>query len=79
MSVHRVEQFQRRTAREVAAGLYTSARREHAALGMLPTGTANDQGRSFGLHADEAALERNVDVIRAAHETRLDVGELLFA
>jgi diacylglycerol kinase family enzyme len=62
------------TFREVAAGLYTSARREDVALGMLPTGTANDQGRSFGLHADEAALERNVDVIRAAHETRLDVG-----
>jgi hypothetical protein len=62
------------TFREVAAGLYTSARREDVALGMLPTGTANDQGRSFGLHADEDALEQNIDVIRAAHETRLDVG-----
>jgi diacylglycerol kinase family enzyme len=62
------------TFREVAAGLYTSQRREEVALGMLPTGTANDQGRSFGLHADESALARNVDVIRAAHETRLDVG-----
>ena len=62
------------TFREVAAGLYTSQRREQVALGMLPTGTANDQGKSFGLQADEAALTRNVDVIRAAHETRLDVG-----
>lgn len=64
------------TFREVAAGLYTSARREDVALGMLPTGTANDQGRSFGLQADAdaGALERNVSVIRAAHETRLDVG-----
>jgi diacylglycerol kinase family enzyme len=62
------------TFREVAAGLYTSQRREDIALGMLPTGTANDQGRSFGLQADESALARNVDVIRAAHETRLDVG-----
>ena len=62
------------TFREVAAGLYTSQRREDVALGMLPTGTANDQGRSFGLEADERALSRNVDVIRAAHETRLDVG-----
>ncbi len=62
------------TFREVAAGLYTSQRREDVALGMLPTGTANDQGKSFGLQADEAALARNVDVIRAAHETRLDVG-----
>lgn len=62
------------TFREVAAGLYTSARREEVALGMLPTGTANDQGKSFGLQADESALARNVEVIRAAHETRLDVG-----
>ena len=62
------------TFREVAAGLYTSKRRDDIALGMLPTGTANDQGRSFGLQADPGALERNIDVIRAAHETRLDVG-----
>lgn len=62
------------TFREVAAGLYTSQRREEVTLGMLPTGTANDQGKSFGLQADESALPRNVDVISAAHETRLDVG-----
>jgi diacylglycerol kinase family enzyme len=62
------------TFREVAAGLYTSRRREEVALGMLPTGTANDQGKSFGLDADQNALERNVEVIRAGHETRLDVG-----
>ena len=62
------------TFREVAAGLYTSKRREEVTLGMLPTGTANDQGKSFGLQADESALARNVDVINAAHETRLDVG-----
>jgi diacylglycerol kinase family enzyme len=62
------------TFREVAAGLFTSARREHVALGMLPAGTANDQGRSFGLLGDKGALERNVSVLRAAHETRLDVG-----
>lgn len=62
------------TFREVAAGLYTSARRDDVALGMLPTGTANDQGKSFGLQADEGALARNVSVIRAGHETRLDVG-----
>lgn len=62
------------TFREVAAGLYTSARREEVALGMMPTGTANDQGRSFGLDADEGSLERNVAVIQSGHETRLDVG-----
>lgn len=62
------------TFREVAAGLFTSAARERVALGMLPTGTANDQGKSFGLEATPAALERNTDVIREGHETRLDVG-----
>lgn len=62
------------TFREVAAGLYTSTRREEVALGMLPAGTANDQGRSFGLTSDKGDLERNVSVIRTGHETRLDVG-----
>ena len=62
------------TFREVAAGLYTSKRRDDVAMGMLPTGTANDQGKSFGLEALPESLERNIDVIRAAHETRLDVG-----
>ncbi|MDB4998030.1 MAG: lipid kinase [Myxococcaceae bacterium] len=62
------------TFREVAAGLYTSKRRDDVAMGMLPTGTANDQGQSFGLDAHPESLARNVDVIRAAHETRLDAG-----
>lgn len=62
------------TFREVAAGLYTSARRDAVALGMLPAGTANDQGRSFGLQGNEDALERNVSVLGSGHETRLDVG-----
>jgi len=62
------------TFREVAAGLFTSAQRDHVTLGMLPTGTANDQGKSFGLQSDDAALLRNIDVLRTAHETRLDVG-----
>lgn len=62
------------TFREVAAGLCTSSARERVALGMMPTGTANDQGKSFGLEATAEALERNVEVIAAGHETRLDVG-----
>jgi diacylglycerol kinase family enzyme len=64
------------TFREVAAGLLGSARREDVALGMLPTGTANDQGRSFGLEATDAALERNLRVILDGNETRLDAGRL---
>lgn len=62
------------TFREVAAGLFTSKQREQVVLGMLPTGTANDQGQSFGLESDVDAMPRNIEVIRAGFETRLDVG-----
>jgi diacylglycerol kinase family enzyme len=64
------------TFREVAAGLLASTKKDAVALGMLPTGTANDQGRSFGLDAGLAALDRNVDVVLAGKETRLDAGRL---
>jgi diacylglycerol kinase family enzyme len=62
------------TFREVAAGLYGSARRTEVALAMLPTGTANDQGKSFGLAATPAALARNVDVVVTGVRAKLDVG-----
>lgn len=62
------------TFREVAAGLYTSKLREQIAMGMLPTGTANDQGKSFGLEAAPDAMERNIEIIKTGEETRLDVG-----
>jgi diacylglycerol kinase family enzyme len=71
------------TFREVAAGLLSSTKKDAVALGMLPTGTANDQGRSFGLvpsdgiWAGDGALERNVAVILAGKETRLDAGRLV--
>ena len=64
------------TFREVAAGLLDSGRAEQVAMGMLPTGTANDQGRSFGLDAGEPALERNLGVVAAGKETRLDAGRI---
>ena len=64
------------TFREVAAGIVASGRADHVAMGMLPTGTANDQGKSFGLAASEDSLERNVEVVVAGHETRLDAGLL---
>lgn len=45
-------------------------------LGMLPMGTANDQGRSFGIMAGEKALERNVEIIAQGCEQWLDVGHV---
>jgi diacylglycerol kinase family enzyme len=64
------------TFSEVARGLYASGLAEEVALGMLPTGTANDQGKSFGLSSEPDALARNVAVLAAGHETRLDAGRL---
>jgi diacylglycerol kinase family enzyme len=64
------------TFREVAEGLLDSARREEVALGMLPTGTANDQGKSFGLEATPEALEANARVVAAGREVQLDAGRI---
>jgi len=64
------------TFSEVARGLHASGLAEEVCLGMLPTGTANDQGKSFGLSSEPDALARNVAVLAAGHETRLDAGRL---
>src|SRR5690606_37108430 len=44
-------------------------------MGMLPMGTANDQGRSFGVHSGLRALPGNIDIIAAGVEQWLDVGQ----
>lgn len=62
------------TFREVGAALLELAEPDRVPIGMLPTGTANDQGKSFGLEATPEAMERNVEVILAGRETRLDAG-----
>lgn len=62
------------TFREVAAGLLDSGVR--VPLAMLPTGTANDQGRSFGLSATSGALARNVDVVAEGCTVPLDAGRV---
>ncbi len=64
------------TFREVASTLVMCGEAEKVTMGMIPTGTANDQGRSFGLEARAEALERNVAVIAAGKETRLDAGKI---
>jgi diacylglycerol kinase family enzyme len=64
------------TFREVAAGILDSGRAAAVTLGMIPTGTANDQGKSFGLQATPASLARNVEVIARGHTTTLDAGDL---
>ena len=65
------------TFAEVAKGLLGSDHAGEVAMGMLPTGTANDQGKSFGLEAGQGALERNVEVVAAGHTVGCDVGTLV--
>jgi diacylglycerol kinase family enzyme len=64
------------TFAEVAKGILQSGRARQVRLGMLPTGTANDQGKSFGLSSDLGSLEHNVAVVAAAVETSLDAARL---
>ncbi len=64
------------TFREVATGLLECSRTDEVAMGMLPTGTANDQGRSFGLSAHEDDLIDNAAIIAEGRETKLDAGNI---
>ncbi|HEY0193637.1 MAG TPA: diacylglycerol kinase family protein, partial [Kofleriaceae bacterium] len=65
------------TFAEVAKGIFASEHSTDVAMGMLPTGTANDQGKSFGLNAGAGALARNVSVIAAGEVVGCDVGRLI--
>lgn len=64
------------TFAEVAKGILTSAHGDEVAMGMLPTGTANDQGKSLGLVTGPEALADNVRVIAGGETTRMDVGRI---
>lgn len=62
-----------------AAKAIVRARERHGIdlpLGMLPMGTANNQGLSFGIPAGPSAIEPNVEVIASGREHRLDVGKI---
>jgi diacylglycerol kinase family enzyme len=65
------------TFAEVAKGIFASHHARDVAMGMLPTGTANDQGKSFGLLPGAGALARNVEVIAAGETVGCDVGRLV--
>lgn len=64
------------TFAEVAKGVLASAHAATVAMGMLPTGTANDQGKSFGLAAGAGALADNVAVIAAGRVAAIDAGRI---
>ncbi len=62
------------TFAEAAKGILGSGHAGEVSLGMLPMGTANDQGKSFGLRAGLDALEENVEVLRRGQVSEMDVG-----
>ena len=67
------------TFAEVAKGVFASRHAADVAMAMLPTGTANDQGKSFGLAAGPGALETNIAVIAAGATVGCDVGRLVIS
>lgn len=64
------------TFSEVAKGICQSGHSKDVKLGMLPSGTANDQGKSFGISSAIRALKKNVRTIAKGYTTKLDVGEV---
>jgi diacylglycerol kinase family enzyme len=62
------------TFREVAAAVVEA---DHPLpMGMLPSGTANDQGKSFGISSHVDALAENVGVVLDGHVRPIDAGVL---
>ena len=66
------------TFAEAAKGIILARERAgvDVPLGMLPMGTANDQGRSFGILSGGKALARNVEIIAEGVEQWLDAGRI---
>lgn len=62
------------TFAEVAKGVLAAGRR--VPMAFIPSGTANDQGRSFGISSSTDALEDNLDIVLAGHQIQLDVGRI---
>lgn len=64
------------TFNEVAKGVCQSGKTSAVRLGMLPSGTANDQAKSFGISPALKSLETNIKTIAEGYTTKIDVGEV---
>ncbi len=64
------------TFAEVAKGILGSAHAPRVAMGILPTGTANDQAKSFGMSAGPDALAANVEILAAGAVSAIDAGRI---
>lgn len=64
------------TFAEVAKGVLASRHAPEVALGVLPTGTANDQAKSFGMDTGADALATNVAIAAAGRVAAIDAGRI---
>ena len=62
------------TFAEVAKGMM--AAKSSATMGLIPSGTANDQARSFGISAADEDLEETIATIQTGFRIRMDVGQI---
>lgn len=64
------------TFADVAKGILASDRVSEVTMGVLPTGTANNQGKSFGMNSGPSSLKENVRTIAEGKTILLDAGRL---
>ena len=64
------------TFAEAAKGILASTHASEVSLGLLPTGTANDQAKSFGLATGESGMATNIEIIRGGATFAMDVGRV---
>jgi diacylglycerol kinase family enzyme len=62
------------TFNEVARGILEGGR--DVPMGLFPMGTANDQGKSFGIAAGPTQLEAQADVVARGFVRRIDAGRI---
>ncbi|MEB3829393.1 diacylglycerol/lipid kinase family protein [Phormidium sp. CCY1219] len=64
------------TFSEVAQGVLSSQHASEVTVALLPTGTGNNQGKSFGMKSGDRALPENVRAIAEGKTMLLDAGRL---
>ncbi|MBK9071713.1 MAG: hypothetical protein IPL79_12035 [Myxococcales bacterium] len=64
------------TFAEVAKGILSARQPDSVKLGLLPIGTANDQGKSVGIRAGARAIKANVKILCGNGVVSMDAGRL---
>lgn len=64
------------TFAEVAKGILAAKDYRAVNMGLLPLGTANDQGKSVGIRAGARAIDDNIQILRDGGVVKMDAGRL---